>query len=200
MLTLLVALALQQPSLAVRADRDTVTVGADFAVTIVVSTSGSDATSISDPELQGLQLIDRREQTQVSLGDGIPLRVTTRTLTLRALRAGSALVGAVSVRQGNVVVESEPLVVTVRRLSGSGSQALTPRERELLMQVAPPDRPPDEVALTVVRSSDAILLGEQVDILVVAWFPRSVREQLRNPPTLEAPNVRGAWVYPRPAP
>jgi hypothetical protein len=44
------------------------------------------------------------------------------------------------------------------------------------------------------------LLGEQVDILVVAWFPRSVREQLRNPPTLEAPNVRGGWVYPQPAP
>ncbi|MDH3457068.1 MAG: BatD family protein, partial [Gemmatimonadota bacterium] len=37
-------------------------------------------------------------------------------------------------------------------------------------------------------------------MLVVAWFPRSVREQLRNPPTLEAPNVRGGWVYPQPAP
>ncbi len=200
MLVLLLALVLQQPLLTVQVDRDDVAVGATLAVTIEVSTSGSEPVSIADPELQGLEVIDRREQTRVSMKEGVPLRVTTRLLTLRALRAGSALIGAVTVRQRDAVVESEPLVVTIRRPFGSGSDALTPSNRARLSRIAPPDRPPDEVALTVVRSSDAIVLGEQVDILVVAWFPRSVRERLRQPPTLEAPNVRGAWVYARPAP
>jgi hypothetical protein len=44
------------------------------------------------------------------------------------------------------------------------------------------------------------MVGAPVDVVVAAWFPREIRLQLRTPPTLTDPDLRGAWVYPQPVP
>jgi hypothetical protein len=200
MLRLFLALALQQPSVAVQIDRDEVPVGADIILTIIVTASGSDAVVISEPDLRGLELIDRREQTRVSMEGGIARRVTTRQLTLRAVVTGSGGIGVVRVRHSGGVAETEPLGVTVLPSAQRSGEAVSPRIRELVSRVGPPNLRPDDATVTLVRSNDSIHPGEQVDIVVVAWFPRSLRARLRNPPTLEAPTVQGGWVYTRPAP
>jgi hypothetical protein len=55
------------------------------------------------------------------------------------------------------------------------------------------------VTVAVIPSRDTILLGEQLDLVVVAWFPRDVRSRLRTRPTLMPPELQGAWTYPRTA-
>ena len=43
-------------------------------------------------------------------------------------------------------------------------------------------------------------MGEQVDVVTAAWFPRDLRLQLRRPPTLQPPVIDGVWSYPQAAP
>ncbi|MCF3329684.1 hypothetical protein, partial [Escherichia coli] len=43
-------------------------------------------------------------------------------------------------------------------------------------------------------------IGEQVDIVTAAWFPRELRLRLRRPPTLQPPSLDGMWTYPQAAP
>ncbi len=195
----LLLLMFQQPQVVVQVDRDEVLVGTEVSVTIIVTASGTERVMIDDPELRGLELLDHRQQTRVSMTDGVPRRVTTRELTLRAVQAGTARIGAVRVRQGDLAAESLPIDVTVRAPDMAPTTALSALVEPLLRR-GHPDLPPDDVALTLLCSEEAVLVGEQLDLVAVAWFPRDLRVQLRNPPTLEAPEVRGAWVYPRPAP
>ena len=54
------------------------------------------------------------------------------------------------------------------------------------------------VALIV--SADTVRVGEQVDVVTAAWFPRDLRLQLRRPPTLQPPVIDGVWSYPQAAP
>ena len=199
MIQLLLALALQQPQVVVQVDRDEVLVGGELSITIIVTASGTDRVLIDDPDFRGLELLDQRQQTRVSMADGVPRRVTTRELTLRAVQAGVARIGAVRVRQGDQAAESPPLEITVRAPDVAPATALSALVQPLL-QRGPPDLPPDDVVLTVLRSPDAVIVGQQLDLVAVAWFPRDLRARLRNPPAVDAPEVRGAWVYPRPAP
>jgi hypothetical protein len=66
--------------------------------------------------------------------------------------------------------------------------ALNPRLRTLLERAPPPPRGKAAVALVV--SADSISVGEQVDVVTAAWFPRDLRLQLRRPPTLTATGHR----------
>jgi hypothetical protein len=51
-----------------------------------------------------------------------------------------------------------------------------------------------------VVSADTVNVGEQVDVVTAAWFPRDLRVQLRRPPTLQPPVINGVWSYPQAAP
>ena len=53
-------------------------------------------------------------------------------------------------------------------------------------------------AVALVASADTVSVGEQVDVVTAAWFPRDLRLQLRRPPTLQPPVIDGVWSYPRP--
>src|SRR6266571_3940325 len=54
-----------------------------------------------------------------------------------------------------------------------------PLARALLDAAAPPPRN-DRVALTVIIPSDSVLVGQQLDVLAAAWFPRELRQRLRS--------------------
>jgi hypothetical protein len=59
----------------------------------------------------------------------------------------------------------------------------------------PPRLSANEVYIEVLTSTDSIVLGEQLDLAVVAWFPEQIRTQLRTPPTLQPPELQGVWTY-----
>ena len=49
-------------------------------------------------------------------------------------------------------------------------------------------------------SPDSVRVGEQVDVVTAAWFPRDLRQQLRRPPTLQPPVIDGVWSFPQTTP
>jgi hypothetical protein len=200
---LLLAAVMLQQQLAVIAevDRQEVQVGEELVLTITVEAPGGSApVEIGDPDLFGLELLSARDQTRVSVEGPVPARITTRRLTLRALRPGIGTIGRVRVRQGEETAETAPIRITVSAPTTAAPTALDPRIERMVEAAPAPDVVPDEVSLAVVTSPDSVVLGQQVDVVVVAWFPRDIRARLRNPPTLEPPLIRGAWTYDRPAP
>jgi hypothetical protein len=50
---------------------------------------------------------------------------------------------------------------------------------------------PGQAAVDLIVSADSVTVGEQVDVVTTAWFPRDLRLQLRRPPTLQPPVIDG---------
>lgn len=71
---------------------------------------------------------------------------------------------------------------------------LVARLESLLARTTPPVE--GWVAVITTPSVDTVFVGDQVEILTTAWFPTSVRERLRRPPTLRPPTLSGVWSLP----
>ena len=106
-----------------------------------------------------------------------------------------------TVRQGTALAQSDPVTVTVTGgapppVSASLSQ---PRWRACISR-APPPGVLGPAGITVALSDAAVPVGEQVDVVTIAWFERGLRQQLRRAPTVESPHLEGVWSYPQPVP
>lgn len=71
---------------------------------------------------------------------------------------------------------------------------LSPRAREMLSQIAPPGN--GAVSVATRFSTDTGWIGQQVDLVTVAWLPRGLRDRLRRQPTLRTPALSGLWSAP----
>jgi tetratricopeptide (TPR) repeat protein len=201
--TLLLWAVLLLPQLQVSAhvDRNEVLVGEELTLTITVEGRGGPApVEIEDPDLVNLEFLGSRDQSRVQMQDGTPARITTREVTLRAVRPGTASVGAVRVRQGDEELETAPIAITVNAPAGDLGGGMAESVEMLVRESVAPELDREQVSLVVLAAPESVVLGQQVDLVVVAWFPRTIRARLRNPPTLESPSLRGAWTYDRPAP
>jgi hypothetical protein len=141
--------------------------------------------------------VSRSERTEVSFSGG-PTRTTVVEMRLRALRPGHLQIGPARAVQGRESSEAAAIAVDVEASPAAAATALNPRLRKLLVQAPPPPRGKAAVALVV--SADTVTVGEQVDVVTAAWFPRDLRLQLRRPPTLQPPVIDGVWSYPQAAP
>ncbi len=175
-------------------DRTDPMVGDVISLTIRVESAASQPVSIGSPVLSALEVRGTREESRVSVRDGVPMRVTTRTLQLAATEPGAAVVGSIRVRQGSETVDTDPLTIRVLPVSSVSSSRLEPRVRAVLERSAPP-RGEEDVTVGVVTMPESVVLGEQLDVIVAAWFPRAIRRRLRMPPTLSSPPLEGAWLY-----
>lgn len=181
-------------------DRADVAAGDLITLMLRVEVRGNLPVEIGEPILSGLERRGFREQSQVSIQGGVATRVTTRQIQLLASRAGAATIGPIRVRQGSETVETEALTVqVVQRAAVAATAGLSARARALITDMPPPDGI-ESVALGIIASPRAVMVGTQVDVIVAAWFPREVRLQLRTPPTLTGPAFQGAWVYPQSGP
>jgi len=203
MVALLLGLAMlqQDPSVTARVDRTVVSVGDEVALTVTVSARGSGVpVEIVDPLLTGLEVRNRRDRTRVSVEAGAPTRVTIREFSLRALREGVATIGAIQVRRGADAAETPPIEIRVTARAPSAEAQLSPAAQRMLETAAPPALTSEAATVTVLTSTESAVVGGQLDVVVVAWFPRALRSRLRAPPTLEAPGVEGGWIYHQPVP
>ena len=193
------ALALLQaaPELHVSVDQDRIAVGEELLYTVQAVSHSSEPMTLSIAPLNGFEIISRSERTEVSLSGG-PTRTTVLEVRLRAVRPGRWQVGPARAAQGREVTEAAAIVVDVEPNAVAAAPALNPRLRSLLERAPPPPRGKAAVALVV--SADSVNVGEQVDVVTAAWFPRDLRLQLRRPPTLQPPVINGVWSYPQSAP
>ena len=145
----------------------------------------------------GLEIVARSERTEVGFGTG-PTRTTVLEVRLRAVRPGHWQIGPARAAQGRDTVEAAPVVVDVAANRAATASTLSPRLRRLLDLAAPP--PPGQPAVDLLVSTDSVRVGEQVDVVTAAWFPRDLRLQLRRPPTLQPPVIDGVWSFPQATP
>jgi len=202
-ITALALLALVQgpPDVTAGVDRTRVRVGEPVTLTVRTRSRSPDPLAIVLPSLAGFTIVGSRDFTEVSVGgSGGPVRTTSRSLELRADRAGALVIGAVTVRQGVRAVRTDPVTITVDSAAGSPND-LGPIARALLEAAPlPPPGRTDQVSVAVVVPADTVIVGQQVDVVAAAWFPRELSHRLRQGPvlTLEAPT--GVWAYPPTAP
>ena len=117
-----------------------------------------------------------------------PIRTTVLEIRLRAVRPGPLAArageGGAGARHGRGGGRHR------RRGGEPGRDRLgaEPAAPALLDHAAPP--PPGQPAVDLLVSPDSVRVGEQVDVVTAAWFPRDLRLQLRRPPTLAAAGDR----------
>ncbi|MDQ3208571.1 MAG: BatD family protein [Gemmatimonadota bacterium] len=196
-LILLVLLRLAPPELHVSVDHNRVTVGDELVYTARAVSQSSEPMNLILAPFTGFEIVSRSERTEVSLSGG-PIRTTVLEVRLRALRPGRWQVGPARVTQGREMAEAAALAIDVEPSAAVAATTLNPRLRSLLERTPPPPRGKASVALVV--SAETVRVGEQVDVVTAAWFPRDLRLQLRRPPTLQPPVIDGVWSYPQAAP
>ena len=199
MIALLLLALLQSgpPELHVSVDQDRVSVGDELVYTARAVSQSSEPMNLTIAPFNGFEIVSRSERTEVSLSGG-PIRTTVLEVRLRALRPGRWQIGPAHATQGGEMAEAAALVVDVEASAAVAATTLNPRLRSLLERTPPPPRGKAAVALVV--SADTVRVGEQVDVVTAAWFPRDLRMQLRRPPTLQPPVIDGVWSYPQAAP
>lgn len=200
MITLLLALALVQgngPSLEASVDEERVAVGEDLVYTLRAVSHSPLPMQVSIAPFTGLEIVSRSERSEVSLGDD-PTRTTVLEVRLRAVRPGRWQLGPARAVQGRDTVEAPAIIVDVTANRAATASTLSPRLRRLLERARPPSA--GDAAVGLIVSADSVRVGEQVDVVTAAWFPRDLRLQLRRPPTLQPPVVDGVWSYPQATP
>jgi hypothetical protein len=195
LVALLLALAAlhQGPAVSAAVDRTTVLAGDVITLTVRVEAVGNDPVRIADPVLTGFEARGSRDVTQVRVVDGQPRRVVTRELRLLAVAPGRATIGSVRVTQGTLTATTAAIAVTISAPGAGTALAVARRIRTLLDTLPPPGG--SDVVVEVLALPSTVDLGDQLDLVTLAWFPRDLRQQLRTPPTLQPPDVEGVWSY-----
>lgn len=199
MIALVYAILLQAapPELHVSLDRDRISVGEEIVFTVRAVSRSQEPMDLSLAPINGFEIVSRSERTEVSFSGG-PVRTTVLEVRLRAVRPGRWQLGPARVTQGRQATEADALVVDVEPSAAVAATTLNPRLRALLERTPSPPRGKASVALVI--SADSVRVGEQVDVVTAAWFPRDLRLQLRRPPTLQPPVIDGVWSFPQAAP
>lgn len=203
MIAALALLALLQqaapPQVMLAVDRDRVAPGEVLTLTIRVSSGSADAISMNLPSLGGFELESRSERSDVTTGPAAG-RTSVWELRLRATVPGEWRLGPVNVRQGSAYTVGDPVSVTIEGGGPAPVTASMSRRLAALIQRAPPPAVLGAAGITVAISDPVVVVGQQVDVVTIAWFDREVRQQLRRSPTVEEPQIEGVWSYPQPVP
>jgi cytochrome c-type biogenesis protein CcmH/NrfG len=185
------------PELEATLDMDRVAVGEELTYTLRAVSHSPPPTHVTIEPFNGLELVGRTESTELAFGDP-STRTTILEIRLRAVRPGRWRVGPARAVQGRDTVEAAAIVVDVSANRAAVATALTPRLRRLLEHATPPAG--GQPGIDLLASADTARVGEQVDVVTLAWFPRDLRLQLRRPPTLQPPVIDGVWSYPQATP
>lgn len=188
-------MASQAPQVRADVDRHEVEVGGEVTLTISVDAPGGESVELwGQPRFAAFRLLGSNQSSVFNIRGGAGVRTTTWEFQLRAVNPGSTTIGPIRLRVGDTEVQTTPLAVAVAEVA---EEAVTTLDRRLaaIVDRAPGPDGTDEVIVSTVATPDSIVLGEQLDLVVVAWFPRDVRARLRTRPTLTPPDLRGAWTY-----
>jgi hypothetical protein len=178
-------------------DQDRVMVGEEITYRLRATSRSQAPMELTVAPFSGLETVSRSERTELSLG-AVSTRTTVLEVRLRAVRPGRWQLGPARAVQGSDTVEAAALVLDVGANRSPATAALNPRLRKLLERAQPPT--PGQAAVDLIVSADSVSVGDQVDVITAAWFPRDLRVQLRRPPTLQPPVIDGVWSYPQSAP
>ena len=186
--TLALILALQSPAVSAELDRERVGMGEAVTLTVRAVIPGTRPVRVMLPTFDGFSLIGRSDRRESGGPGGDAFVVELR---LRAQRVGLWRLGPVRLDIGDEVLSAPEVEVAVEAGSRSSAPVLGPRVLALLERARPPTA--GDVAVTLLVSTDTALVGEQVDVVTAAWFPRELLSRLRRAPTLSPPTIDGVY-------
>jgi hypothetical protein len=187
----------ERPQLDASVDEDRLSVGEELIYTLRAVSHSPVPLQVSVAPFLGLEIVGRSERTEISTG-AQPSRTTVLEIRLRAAKPGRWQLGPAKAVQGRDTVETAALVIDVTANRAATATGLSPRLHHLVDRELPPVLGQPGVQLLI--SPDSVRVGEQVDVVTAAWFPRELRLQLRRPPTLQPPVIDGVWSYPQATP
>jgi hypothetical protein len=196
---LLLALTLLQdpaPQVSAEVDRERVGVGDVITLTVRAVVRPGSAVMVTLPRFEGFTQVGREERRQPPEA-GATDETFILELRLRAQRVGLFSLGPVVLGIGPRDLTVPEVEVGVEAGSRPPPPALGPRVLDLLARAPPPAS--GDVAVTLLVSSDSVIVGEQVDIVTAAWFPRELLGRLRRPPNLQPPSIDGMYTAVQPA-
>ncbi|MFN8646099.1 MAG: BatD family protein [Gemmatimonadales bacterium] len=204
MITLALGLALlapqaRGPEVMLAVDRDRVAPGDVITLTIRVTSDLPDPIRVELPSLGGVELESRSERSDVTTGSQAG-RNTWIELRLRAVTPGEWRLGPVNVRQGIAFAQGDPVTITIEGGTPAAVTASLSDRLSRIIQRAPPPSALGAAGISVALSDDRVVVGQQVDVVTLAWFERETRQRLRRAPTVEPPQIEGVWSYPQPVP
>jgi hypothetical protein len=169
-------------------DRERLAVGDALTYTVRVVLVGKAPVRTFLPTFNGFLVVGRAERR-----DSLPALPVTLVMEfqLRAEQVGRWMIGGVRVEQGGQVVLSPEMLVEVTSTGGRAAPVLSPRVTAVLDRARSPVR--GDVAVSLLASGDSVVVGEQLDLITVAWFPRQLLSQLRRPPELRPPTIAGVF-------
>lgn len=85
-----------------------------------------------------------------------------------------------------------PLLVLGALQASAPVRVTSPLVERMLARAVPPR--PGEVRLDVLVSADSLRVGEQLDVVTVAWFPGNLLSRLPRPPVIRPPSVPGVFA------
>jgi hypothetical protein len=185
------------PLLEASVDEDRLSIGEELIYTLRAVSHSPVAMEISVAPVLGLEIIGRSERTEISTG-AQSSRTTVLEIRLRAAKPGRWQLGPAKAVQGRDTVEAAALAIEVTANRAATATGLSPRLHGLVDRAQPPVMGQPGVHLLIAPNS--VRVGEQVDVVTAAWFPRELRLQLRRPPTLQPPVIDGVWSYPQSTP
>ncbi len=187
----------ERPLLEASVDEDRLSVGEELVYTLRAVSHSPVPMQVSVAPFLGLEIVGRSERTEISTG-AQPSRTTVLQIRLRAAKPGRWQLGPAKAVQGRDTVEAAALVIDVAANRAATATGLSPRLHRLVDGAQPPV--PGQPGVLLLISPDSVRVGEQVDVVTAAWFPRELRLQLRRPPTLQPPVIDGVWSYPQATP
>ena len=185
------------PAIDASVDEDRISVGEEVVYTLRAVSHSRLPMQVSVTPFNGLEIVSRSERSEVSQGQD-PARTTVLEVRLRALRPGRWQLGPARAVQGTDTVEAAAIVVDVSASRAATASTLSPALKGLLQRARLPAA--GEASVDLIVSADSVRVGQQVDVVTAAWFPRDLRLQLRRPPTLQPPVIDGVWSYPQATP
>lgn len=196
-LLLLLALATPQDlQVSAEVERERLVVGEALTYTVRVIVERDLPVRATPGAFEGFTLLGAAERREPA-GAPAGAEVLVLEYRLRAQRVGLWRLGGVAVEQGIRSVRSPDLEVAVEPGRPAPGPQLGPRVDRLLARAAAPAA--GAVAVTLLVSSDTVVVGQQVDVVTAAWFPRDLLARLRRPPTIRPPTVPGVYSAVQPS-
>lgn len=196
MLALLLAVLAQQDiQVSAEVDRDRVEVGNAVSYTVRAIVDPARPVQVVLPSFDGFTVTGRHDSRE-PFGASGTAEIYLVEFRLRAQRPGLWQVGPVRLEQGTRVAMAPAVEVMVESARTPVPQ-IGPRVMQLL-QRAPPPRP-GEAGVSLLVSADTVRVGEQVDVVTAAWFPRQTLARMRRPPTIRPPTVEGVYSAVQPS-
>ncbi len=164
----------------VTATLDRATMSIQETAELIVTINGSGTATLSVPEVDGLELSERGQSRQVQLINGSLSSSLAITYLIQAIRPGKYIIPAITVESDGKKLETEAIPLEV--VASSQQQGSHPPSSSQIQAAGKAD---DKLAFLHVETKKESYVGEQVPILIKAYFPRNMQASVNTVPLLK---------------